>query len=412
MPLQSSFEAYVSSANTRTAVTDVPDEASGRLPLTGLLALTAASAIATANESVPAGLLPQLAADFGVTEAWAGQLVTACALGAGLAAIPLSSAMRGWPRRRVLMFVLVGFSVCNAVTAVSSSFLLTLIARFIAGLATGLAWSLLATYARRMVTPAQQGRALAIAMMGIPLALSLGVPLSAFLGPQVGWRCIFAAIAIASFLLIVWSHRTLPHFAGRDDHQPLLFQRTLTRPGVRPVLIVLMTWILPHYILFTYIAPFLAARELAGRLDAMLLLFGIASLIGIAVVGVFVDRYLRVLVLLGLGTFAAVALTFGLCGNSVVAIGLGITAWGFCFGGQPTLLQTALADAAGDSADLAQAMLVTVFNLSYAGSGALGGVLLATAGIAAFPWVILGVLLVGLVVAWGAKTHGFVARRI
>jgi predicted MFS family arabinose efflux permease len=376
-----------------------------------LLALTAASAIATANESVPAGLLPQLAGGFGVTEAWAGQLVTACALGSGLAAIPLSAALRGWPRRRVLMLVLTGFFVCNAITAVSSSFPLALIARFTVGLATGLAWSLLATYARRMVTPEQQGRALAIAMMGIPVALSLGVPLSAFLGPLIGWRFIFAGMAAGSVVLIAWSHRILPDFSGQNYRQPLRLRRTLSIPGVRPVLFVLMAWIVPHYILFTYIAPFLASRVPGARLDTMLLLFGVASLIGIGVVGVLVDRWLRTLVLIGLGTFCAVALTFGLCGNSAVAISLGVTAWGFCFGGQPTLLQTALADAAGDSADVAQAMLVTVFNLSYAGSGALGGVLLATAGIDMIPWVTFGMLLLGLTVAWGAKTHGFVARR-
>jgi predicted MFS family arabinose efflux permease len=379
--------------------------------MSGLLALAAASAIATANESVPAGLLPQLAAGFSVTEAWAGQLVTACALGSGLAALPLSAALRGWPRRRVLMLVLAGFFVCNAITAISSSFPLTLMVRFAVGLTTGLAWSLLATYARQMAAPPQQGRALAIAMVGIPLALSLGVPLSAFLGPLLGWRWIFAGLAAASGVLIVWSRCALPDFSGQDGRRPLLLRRTLTRPGVRPVLFVLMAWILPHYILFTYIAPFLASRALAGQLDAMLFLFGIASLVGIGVVGMLVDRWLRPLALTCMGTFAAVAITFGLCGDSAVVISCGVAAWGLCFGGQPTLLQTALANAAGDSAEIAQAMLVTVFNLSYAGSGALGGVLLATAGIAVIPWVISGILLVGFAVALGAKTHGFVARK-
>lgn len=400
----------VNPVDTRPALANTSLESAGALPLAGLLALTAASAIATANESVPAGLLPQLAEGFGVTEAWAGQLVTACALGSGLAAIPLSAALRSWPRRRVLMLVLAGFFVCNAITAVSTSFALTLIARFTVGLATGLAWSLLATYARRMVTPEQQGRALAIAMMGIPFALSLGVPLSAFLGPRVGWRIIFASMAAASVVLMAWSRRTLPDFSGQNDRQALQLRRTLRIPGVRPVLFVLMMWILPHYILFTYIAPFLASRVPGVRLDTILLLFGVASLIGIGVVGVLVDRWLRALVLIGIGTFAAVALMFGLCGSSAVAISFGVTAWGFCFGGQPTLLQTALADAAGDLADVAQAMLVTVFNLSYAGSGALGGVLLATVGIDVIPWVTFGMLLLGLAVAWGAKTHGFVAR--
>jgi predicted MFS family arabinose efflux permease len=401
----------VSPLDTSPVVIDKPLQSANGLPLAGLLVLAAASAIATANESVPAGLLPQLAGGFGVSEAWAGQLVTACALGSGLAAIPLSAALRGWPRRRVLMLVLAAFFVCNAITAVSSSFPLTLIARLTIGLATGLAWSLLATYARRMVTPERQGRALAIAMMGIPVALSLGVPLSAFLGPLVGWRFIFAGMAAGSVGLMALSRWILPDFSGQNERQPLRLHRTLSIPGVRAVLFVLMTWISPHYILFTYIAPFLASRLPGARLDMMLLLFGIASLIGIGVVGVLVDRWLRALVLIGLGTFAAVAFTFGLCGSSAVAISVGVAAWGFCFGGQPTLLQTALADAAGDSADVAQAMLVTVFNLSYAGSGALGGVLLATAGAGVIPWVTFGMLLLGFAVAWSARTHGFVARR-
>ena len=103
MPLKFPFEATLNSATTKAAKATPPHEAIGSLPMSGLLALAAASAIATANESVPAGLLPQLAAGFSVTEAWAGQLVTACALGSGLAAIPLSAALRGWPRRRVLI---------------------------------------------------------------------------------------------------------------------------------------------------------------------------------------------------------------------------------------------------------------------------------------------------------------------
>jgi len=85
--------------------------------------------------------------------------------------------------------------------------------------------------------------------------------------------------------------------------------------------------------------------------------------------------------------------------------------WGLSFGGAPTLLQTALADTAGDGADVAQSMLVTAFNLAFAASGVLGGLLLETLGPSAFPWVILGLLLIALVVASAAKPHGFKAGR-
>lgn len=150
-----------STANPATAT-----PTTARLPLAGLLALTMCSFIATANESVPAGLLPQMARDFGVSQGWAGQLATLCALGSGLAAIPLTIAMRGWRRRAALLLAVGGFLLCNAITAWSPYYALTLGARFMAGIATGLAWSLLAGYARRMVAPALQGRAMAVAMVG------------------------------------------------------------------------------------------------------------------------------------------------------------------------------------------------------------------------------------------------------
>ncbi len=84
---------------------------------------------------------------------------------------------QGWRRRNVLLLTVAGFLVFNSITAFSSNYWLTLAARFFASVSAGLAWSLLAGYARRMVPVHRQGKALAVAMVGTPIALSLGVPL-------------------------------------------------------------------------------------------------------------------------------------------------------------------------------------------------------------------------------------------
>jgi len=105
------------------------------------------------------------------------------------------------------------------------------------------------------------------------------------------------------------------------------------------------------------------------------------------------------------------ALVLGLGNISPLVVYLSVAVWGLSFSGAPTLLQTALADAAGEGADVAQSMLVTVFNLAFAGSGALGGLLLETADAAPMPWVLLGLLLLALFIAWQARTHGFTSRR-
>nr|WP_319001082.1 MFS transporter [Halomonas sp. SBBP1] len=128
-----------------------------RLPLAGLLALAMTGFICIVTETMPAGLLPQISQGFDISPSLAGQMVTAYALGSLLAAIPLTIATRGWRRRNVLLITIIGFLIFNSATALSTNIWLTLAARFFAGVAAGLAWSLLAGYARRMVAPHQQG---------------------------------------------------------------------------------------------------------------------------------------------------------------------------------------------------------------------------------------------------------------
>ncbi|CAB3859633.1 hypothetical protein LMG1864_02196 [Achromobacter ruhlandii] len=142
-------------------------------------------------------------------------------------------------------------------------------------------------------------------------------------------------------------------------------------------------------------------------MDAALLVFGVASLCGIGFTGALVDRGLRRLVLGSLAAFALVALALGQGALPAGGVYVMLALWGLSFGGAPTLLQTALADAAGDGAEVAQSMLVTVFNLAFAAGGAMGGVLLETAGAGALPQAILALLLLAWGLAWRARTHGF-----
>ena len=139
--------------------------AGAELPLSALLALAMTGFTAIATETLPAGLLPTIAQGLGVTEASAGQLVTAYACGSLVAALPLTAWTQRFRRRPTLLVTIAGFLAFNTVTALSSSFWLTLAARFLAGVAAGLAWGMLSGYARRMVPKPLRGRALAIAML-------------------------------------------------------------------------------------------------------------------------------------------------------------------------------------------------------------------------------------------------------
>lgn len=389
--------------STTLSADAVPD----RLPVGALLALAMTGFICIVTETLPAGLLPLISDGLGVSASMAGQMVTAYALGSVLAVIPLTIATRGWRRRNVLLLTIVGFLLFNSITALSSHYGLTLLARFLAGMAAGLAWSLLAGYARRMVEPHQQGKALALAMVGTPIALSLGVPLGTWLGGLVGWRTTFGIMSALTLVLIVWVLVKVPDYPGQSAHQRMPLRKVLTTPGVRPVLAVVISWMLAHNILYTYIAPFVAPAGLVDRVDLVLLVFGIAALLGIWVTARLVDVALRKTVLVSLAGFAATCLAFGFLAQVPGVIYLGVAVWGLSFGGAATLLQTALADAAGDGADVALSLNVVAWNSAIAGSGVLGGVLLDTWGVASFPWAMLVLLAVGFAIVWCARLHGF-----
>ena len=380
---------------------------SERLPIGALLALAMTGFICIVTETLPAGLLPLISEGLAISPSLAGQMVTAYALGSVLAVIPMTIATRGWRRRNVLLLTIVGFLLFNSITALSSHYGVTLVARFFAGVAAGLAWSLLAGYARRMVAPHQQGRALALAMVGTPIALSLGVPLGTWLGGLVGWRTTFGLMSALTLMLIVWVLVKVPDYPPQAAHQRVSLAKVLTTPGVRPVLAVVISWMLAHNILYTYIAPFLQPAGLAGRVDLVLLVFGVAALAGIWLTAKLVEPLLRKTVLASLVMFATVSVAFGLLGDVPQVIYLGVAVWGLSFGGAATLLQTALADAAGDGADVALSLNVVAWNSAIAASGILGAVLLDTWGVASFPWAMLVLLAVALCIAWSAQAHGF-----
>lgn len=369
-----------------------------RLPLLQLLALTLASFLATANETIPAGLLDQIATGFMTSEAWAGQTVTLCALGAGIAAIPLTVLTKKYPQRNLLLISLITFSVCNLLTALSTHFIFVLCLRFIIGLATGLAWSILATYARSMAPPHLQGRALAIAMLGIPLALALGVPLSAWLSAFIGWRNIFIILSMTAFLLTVWVFFKVPNYRKNTSQRSVALKTVFTMPGVRPILFLVMAWILSHYLLYTYITPLLTDLGLKTQIDFILLVFGLSTLLGIWLIGLLVDQHLKKLIFISLTTFLIISVLLSLSFNhlGLMLFTVFTVIWGLSFSGAPTLLQTVLANAAQENADIAQSLLVTVFNLSFACSGIIGGILLETLGTHYFPFLITFILAVAL----------------
>ncbi|MFE2532149.1 MFS transporter [Streptomyces sp. NPDC059371] len=383
------------------------------LPWSALLALGTAVFITSLTETLPAGVLPQMSSSLGVSSGAAGQTVTVYAAGTAFTAIPLAAATAGIRRKPLLLGAMAVFLVANTLTAAASTYAVLLASRFLAGVAAGLAWAILAGYARRIAPAGQEGRAIAIAMTGIPLALSLGVPAGTLIGQQIGWRVSFAAVSAITLAVLGWIAYGVPAIsrptATAEKPKPTTLQ-TLRVPGVTAIMAVVVTFVLGHTVIYAYIAPYLAHAGLGSAADAILLAFGIACLFSIWYTGHHIDGRLRGLALAAAALFTLATAAFAATTAHAV-IWVAAVAWGLGWGAAPTLLQTA-AGLAGTRrspavADTAQAILVTLWNAAMALGGIIGGLLLQRVDVTADATVAAGLGVLSLTVIALARHRAF-----
>ncbi|MEV8378741.1 MFS transporter [Kribbella sp. NPDC056861] len=398
----------MATSQTETSNHTPPTGASNKLPWSALLALSTAAFIGILTEALPAGVLPEMARDLSVSESAAGQMLTIYAIATGVSAIPLMVATAAWGRKQLLLLAVSVIAVANVVTAISSSYALTMTFRLLAGIAAAAVWAELVGYALRLAPPHLQGRAISITMAGVPLALALGIPVGTFLGNLFGWRLTFGLVAALSVLLLVWISVSVPAAPGQKlgQREPIL--KALKLPGVVAVLFTVAAWVLAHNVLYTYISTFLDEYGMGGQRDTVLLTFGIASVVSIVITGAMVDRKLRQLTIGSAAFVIIAAIGLGLLASSDLVVYAAIVLWGLGWGGVTTLLQTAVTDAGGTSA---QALLVTTWNSFMAGGGAVGGILLASAGPSSFPWAVLALMVPVLLVVVISRKHGFPVKR-
>ncbi|MEV6235365.1 MFS transporter [Lentzea sp. NPDC051838] len=366
-----------------------------RLPGKALLGLFLAGFVGILTECLPAGLLPEMSRTLGTSVSLTGQTVTIYAFATALGAIPLARLTAAWPRKHVLQLALAVVAITNVLTAFSTDYALTLVLRFAAGLGTGLIWPLLGGYAARLAPEGHHGRAITIALAGTPVGLALGVPLGTWLGSLGGWQTAFHASAAVTAATMVWILAMLPNLPGQRSEARI--SKVFVIPGLRPILLAVATYVVAHNILYTYITDFLAYAGMSGQTGWILFTFGVTSVLSVVVVGAYIDEHLRVLTIASTAVFAACVLVLAVFTGSPVLIYTAVAVWGFVFGSSPSLFIGAVINTAGDAADVAQSITITVYSGSIAFGGLVGGLLILGFGTASITWAALALLVVSAI---------------
>jgi DHA1 family inner membrane transport protein len=373
-----------------------------------LLALTAGAFGIGVTEFVLMGLLLEVSADLHVTVAQAGLLISGYAFGVVLGAPVLTALTARWPRKAVLVGLMVIFTVGNAACALAPGYALLMAARVLTAFAHGTFFGVGSVVATGLVQPNRRASAIAIMFTGLTVASILGVPLGTWLGQAYGWRATFWAIVVIGVIALSVIVRFVPREAAPADAGDWRQDMRVLMRG--PVLLGLLTTVLGYagvLAVFTYIAPLIT--EVTGYTSAavspVMLVFGGGLIVGNLVGGRLADRHLRGTLI---GTLVALAVTLALMTlavhDKVWAVVFVALLGAVAFSTVPPLQMWVLEKAHGAGQSIASSFNIAAFNLGNALGAWAGGVIISHGpGLTALPWVAalapvsaLALILIGL----------------
>ena len=258
------------------------------------------------------GMLPPMAEDLGLSTAGAGWIMTFYAISYAVASPLLVSGTGGIGRRKVLFLGLSVFAFANLLAAIAPSGDVVFVARALAAAGAGMTTPVAAAVVAGVVPPETRAQSLAAVFFGLTLAQVFGVPAGSFIAYSIGWRYAFALVALLALpcLWLIWMR--VP--------RGLRFQPV----GLRDLGAVLIDWkimlavlftatfLAAIYVPFTYIAPLMEAHMGFGRdgISAVLLAFGIASVVGNLLGGRMADLFGPTATLLLLATSQVILMPF------------------------------------------------------------------------------------------------------
>jgi DHA1 family inner membrane transport protein len=370
-----------------------------------LLALALGAFGIATGEFVTMGLLPNVAEDLQVTIPQAGHLISAYAIGVVIGGPLLTAAAVGLSRKALLLALALALAAGNFVSAITPSFDVLLIVRFLAGLPHGAYFGAAAVAAGNMVEASRRNSAMALVFSGFTVANVVGVPLTTLIGQHAGWRFVFVVVGLievtAALGILIFVPRQ-PENTGdalvRLRHELLAFRNVQVwlALGIAAIGGGAM------FATFSYIAPMMVhvAGYPESSIPLLLVLFGVGMTAGNLVGARMTDRNLMRTIYGALGSQIIVALLFFLTAHDKIAAAITIVVFPFTTIAMVPPLQARLIILAGGAPNLASASIHSAFNIANSLGAWLGGLTIAAGlGYASPNLVAAGLAELGLMLA-------------
>lgn len=362
-----------------------------------LFALAAAAFGIGTTEFVVMGLLPNVAADLGVTVPAAGMIITAYAAGVVVGAPIMAVLTNGRPRKPMLLALMAIFVVGNFFCALAPSYELLIAARIVTAFCHAAFFGIAAIVAADLVPQGKRTQAVALVFAGLTVANILGVPGGTSIGDLFGWRTTFVGVVmigvVAMAAIAIWLPNDLS--SPRGDLKAEF--KVLGRPQVLLAMSMTVLTSAGLFSVFTFIAPLLAGE--AGldvpAISLGLLVFGAGMTAGSFLGGKLADRNLMGTITGFIVALIGILALLPLAVQSAASAYVILFIWGLAVFSLAPPLQMRVMQKAADAPNAASTLNQAAFNLGNAGGAWIG----ATALTRGFDYVQLPYVAVGLIVA-------------
>jgi DHA1 family purine base/nucleoside efflux pump-like MFS transporter len=375
--------------------------------LGSVIALTAATFAVGLGELAVAGILPPVARDMRVTVPVAGQLIGLYALVFAVLTPPLAALFGGARRQRGLVIGLIAVAAANVLAAAALNYDVLLGSRLLAAAGSALVSPLALSLIDDLVAVEHRGRAVGIVFTGFSVAMTVGVPLGAIIADGSSWRWVFAIIAAACTLAAVLAARlrvertatAIPHWT---------FARSGLSPAVLRLLAISFFILAAQYAVFTYLRPYLTETGPYGVGASAFLLFllGAFGIAGNLAGGFALDLWgAKGTVVACVTANVAIFVALRYVHQPLFVVAPIFALWAIASWAYSPAVNVELSTHTGEGRDVALALNMTAFNLGIAGGSALGGVVIATNGVANIVWLGAALLLPALVLSAALPTR-------
>ena len=353
------------------------------------------------SEMIPVGLLPDISASIGRSEATTGLLVTGYAWIVMLGSLPLTLATASINRRKLLLWLLGIFIVGNLLCGIATSFGYLFLARLVIASTHCIFWAVTPPLAARLSPKGREGIGLAIIGGGSMLAAVLGVPLGTLIGHQLGWRIAFASVGGIALIIAIILYSLLPSLpstqAGNLKSLPELFKNKTLMASYLVVAFIVSG----HFLFYTYFVPYLhqVFQLSEDGVVLTLLVFGLSGAVGILLGGLFAVRHLRLLMVIASSIIIGMMLSVGSFHFSYALSLPCLIAWSICMSMIGLCFQVWILDLAPNAKDTATALMSGIFNFGIGGGALYGSIALRHLEIQHFPllasiFILPGIMLI------------------